>query len=152
MLFNFIVIFKQLCQIRIFTYGFLVMCMSVAVMFTLNFQEQCCGVDSYKDFSDIIKHLNQICIFTYGFLTVCMSVTVMFNFNFQEQCCGVDSFKDFSEQNKDWPPKQIRNKTVDLQTPVMCCKIKSKDFSCAEKNKATKDNNWLNTVSINLKY
>ncbi|BFY98718.1 hypothetical protein BsWGS_01758 [Bradybaena similaris] len=62
-----------------------------------------------------------------------------------EQCCGVDSYKDFSEQNKDWPPKRIRNQTVDLLTPVMCCKTKSRDFSCAEKSTATVNNNWLNT-------
>jgi hypothetical protein len=60
------------------------------------------------------------------------------------ECCGVDSYRDFEGLEK-WPPKTIRNHTVNLETPVMCCKKHTEDFSCAEKNKVTDDNNWHNT-------
>ncbi|XP_012946338.1 tetraspanin-9 [Aplysia californica] len=61
-----------------------------------------------------------------------------------EECCGVDSYTDFTGLS-DWPPATINGNPVNLQTPVMCCKTKSTDYSCAETGTATTANNWLDT-------
>ncbi|CAG5121857.1 unnamed protein product [Candidula unifasciata] len=59
-----------------------------------------------------------------------------------EGCCGVDSYEDFKNL-KHWPPQQIKNKTVHLITPVMCCKVKSNNITCAER--PDESTNWMNT-------
>lgn len=58
----------------------------------------------------------------------------------------MDSYKDFYKV-KNWPPKTVGGKPVTLMTPVICCKVKSTDFKCAENGTANASNNWLETVS-----
>lgn len=59
-----------------------------------------------------------------------------------EGCCGVDSYEDFSSSSS-WPPSQVGGQTVDLLTPVICCRSKSNDYTCAENGTANTSNNYM---------
>ncbi|RUS75366.1 hypothetical protein EGW08_016856 [Elysia chlorotica] len=59
-----------------------------------------------------------------------------------EQCCGVDSYLDFSGLSN-WPPSTIKGVSVNLKTPLICCRTKSTDFTCAEVGTATTANNYM---------
>ncbi|KAK3803767.1 hypothetical protein RRG08_052939 [Elysia crispata] len=60
------------------------------------------------------------------------------------QCCGVDNHGDF-QGLPNWPPAKVAGKTVNLQTPIACCKGSPKNFSCATKGTASPQVNNMNT-------
>ncbi|GFS03429.1 tetraspanin [Elysia marginata] len=60
----------------------------------------------------------------------------------KEGCCGLDSYQDFTGLSN-WPPSQVGGTNVNLKTPVICCRSKSTDYTCAEQGTATTANNYM---------
>ncbi|BFZ25794.1 hypothetical protein BsWGS_28833 [Bradybaena similaris] len=58
------------------------------------------------------------------------------------KCCGVNNYQDFKKL-KSWQHVQtLSNVTVELLTPLVCCKESASNTSCAIKGTAAENNNW----------